>query len=216
MIRRPWRRARSPHSSGPDDARRGDLGLPEEDDDRQRWEVNGVGLLFQPRRMPPEPPPAPRTSLPAEELVDRTLVFGAALEAVLLGDASRFDDLFTDDVAFTSPHLAVTSRHDVQSAFGVPEDSLSDVEVTITSLDLLEAKVIAEWLLEATFSRALLFDDDLLIEPTGGRVHLLGVSVAEFRDSRIVSFRHYFDDSQLLDEVPGVPDQLRWMSARPR
>ena len=174
-----------------------------------------MGLLFQPRRMSTEVPSAAHTSATAEELEDRTLVFSAALEAVLLGDASRFNDLFTDDVAFASPHLVVTSLQAVQSSFGVPEDSLTDVALSIISLDAVDDKLIAEWRLHATFSRALLFDDDLLIEPTGGRVQLLGVSVAEFRETRIASFRHYFDDSQLLDELPGVPDQLRWMSARP-
>jgi ketosteroid isomerase-like protein len=175
-----------------------------------------MGLLFQPRRMPTEVPPAPATSVSAEDVLDRTLVFGAALEAVLLGDASRFNDMFTDDITFVSPHLLVTSLRDVQSSFGVPEDSLSEVELAIVALDAVENKLVAEWRLEATFSQALLFDDDLLIEPTGTRVQLLGASVAEFRENRIASFRHYFDDSQLLDEVPGVPDQLRWTSARPR
>jgi len=175
-----------------------------------------VGLLFQPRRMLTATTTAPHASLTAEEMLDRAAVFGAALEAVLLGDASQFNDVFTDDVEFVSPHLVVASLTAVQSAFGVPEDSLSEVELVITSLDAVGPKVLAEWLLEATFSRALLFDDDLLIEPTGGRVQLRGASVAEFRGSRIAAFRHYFDDSQLLDELPGVPDQLRWMSARPR
>ncbi|MET0325932.1 MAG: nuclear transport factor 2 family protein [Ilumatobacteraceae bacterium] len=175
-----------------------------------------MGLLFQPRRMASETTPAPPPPGSAAELLDRTLVFAAALEAVLLGDASRFNDLFTDDVEFHSPHLGVTSLHAVQSAFGVPEDSLSDVDIVIVALDAIDAKVIAEWRLDATFSQALLFDDNLLIEPTGGRVQLRGASVAEFRDVRIAAFRHYFDDSQLLDDLPGVPDQLRWMSARPR
>jgi hypothetical protein len=56
-------------------------------------------------------------------------VFRAALEAVVLGDASRFGELFTDDVVFTSPHLTVESLAMVQRGLGSPEDSLSDVDL---------------------------------------------------------------------------------------
>jgi hypothetical protein len=70
--------------------------------------------------------------------------------------------------------------------------------------------VIAEWLLEAIFARPVLYDDRLLIEPTGAGVRLQGVSIAEFRGERICAFRHYFDDSALLDRAGGVPGNLRW------
>ena len=56
----------------------------------------------------------------------------------------------------------------------------------------------------------MLFDDRVLIEPTGDQVHLDGVSVAEFRGARISAFRHYFDDTELLAGVPGTPSHLRW------
>jgi hypothetical protein len=137
-------------------------------------------------------------------------VFLAALEAVILGDASRFAELFTADVVFTSPHLVAESLPSVQHALGAPEDSLTDVEIALLALDAVDDKVIAEWRLEAMFTRPVLFDDRLLIEPTGQSVRLPGVSVAEFRDCRIQAFRHYFDDSELLAGVPGTPRHLRW------
>ena len=56
------------------------------------------------------------------------------------------------------------------------------------------------------FTRPVLFDDRLLIEPTGGAVRLPGASVAEFREHRIRAFRHYFDDSELLAGAPGTPE----------
>jgi hypothetical protein len=108
-------------------------------------------------------------------------VFRAALEAVVLGDASRFGELFTDDVVFTSPHLTVESLAMVQRGLGSPEDSLTDVDIVVVVLDTLDDKVIAEWRLEALFTRPVLYDDRFLIEPTGGGVRLPGMSVAEFR-----------------------------------
>ena len=138
------------------------------------------------------------------------MVFLSALEAVVLGDASRFGELFTDDVVFSSPHLMVKSLDAVQHALGTPEDSLTDMEIVVLALDSVEEKVIAEWRLDAMFTRPVLFDDRLLVEPTGGEVHLPGASVAEFDEHRICAFRHYFDDSELLAGVPGTPTHLRW------
>jgi ketosteroid isomerase-like protein len=168
-----------------------------------------VGLLFQPRRVVdrtrPVVAPAPHTAP-----FDRGVVFLAALEAVMLGDCSRFGELFTDDVVLAGPHLMAATLPVVQEAVGSPEDSLTDVNIVLVSMVSVEDKVIAEWRLEATFARAVLFDDRLLVEPTGGEVRLLGASVAEFREHRIRAFRHYFDDSELLAAVPGTPRHVRW------
>jgi hypothetical protein len=167
-----------------------------------------VGLLFQPRWSCDlhRHAAAPSCDVPT----DRGTIFLAALEAVVLGDTSRFAELFTDDVAFSSPHLLVESLPSVQHALGSPEDSLTDVEIVLLALDAVDDKVIAEWRLEASFTRPVLFNDRLLIEPTGERVRLPGASVAEFRARQIRAFRHYFDDSELLTGVPATPSHLRW------
>jgi hypothetical protein len=115
-----------------------------------------------------------------------------------------------EDVVFSSPHLMVESLPSVQHALGSPEDSLTDVDIVLLALVAVDDKVIGEWRLEAMFTRPVLFNDRLLIEPTGDSVRLPGVSVAEFRDCRICAFRHYFDDSELLAGVPGTPSHLRW------
>jgi hypothetical protein len=165
-----------------------------------------VGLLFQPRRTAsgvPRVVPHPVADAP----IDRPRVFVAALEAIMLGDASRFSELFSEDVEFASPHLSLASLGSLQRELGVPEDSLSDIRVVVLALDAVADKLIAEWRLEAMFTRPVLLDDRVLIEPTGAAAHLSGVSVAEFRGRVIRAFRHYFDDSELLADVPGPP---RW------
>jgi hypothetical protein len=77
-------------------------------------------------------------------------------------------------------------------------------------MDAIADKLIAEWRVDAKFTRPVLFDDRLLIEPTGGDVRLPGASVAQFSERRIRAFRHYFDDSELLAGVSGAPRHLRW------
>ena len=172
-----------------------------------------MGLLFQPRRTMDERASGLATD-PRDQPAERRLVFRAVMEGAVLGDVTRFHDYLTDDVEFSSPHLTVFSRAAAEQAFGVPEETLSDVQLAITSLDEVGDKLCGEWQVHATFSGPLIFDDDLLIEPTGGLVHLRGSSVAEFRGTRIASFRHYFDDSELLNDIPRVPAHVRWSSAR--
>ena len=106
--------------------------------------------------------------------------------------------------------LDAESLASVQHELGTPEDSLTDLAIVVLALDVIGDKVIAEWRLEASFTGPVLYDDRLLIEPTGTAVRLPGVSVAEFRGHRIRAFRHYFDDSELLAGVPGTPTHLRW------
>ncbi len=137
-------------------------------------------------------------------------MFVAALEAVMLGDASQFEVLFTADVVLSRPHLMVESLSLLQEEVGSPENSLTDIVVVLIGLDEIADKVIGEWRLEAVFTGPVLYDDRLLIEPTGDPVRLCGTSIAEFRDHRIRAFRHYFDDSELLADVPATPPDLRW------
>jgi hypothetical protein len=120
--------------------------------------------------------------------------------------------MFTEDVVFMGPHLALDSLTAVQETLGSPEDSLTDIEIIVTAVNEVQHKVIGEWRLEAMFTRPVLFNEELLIEPTGGAVCMMGASVAEFRDDRISMFRHYFDDSELMVGVPGTPSHLRWTS----
>jgi ketosteroid isomerase-like protein len=171
-----------------------------------------VGLLFQPRRATSWPPP--HVPLPlVEPALDRRRVLVAALEAIIRGDASRFDDLFSHDIEFCGPHVSLRSRRALQRHLGTPEDSLTDLDIVVLAVDAIADKVIAEWRLDAMFTRPVLFDDRQLIEPTGDAVHLAGASVAEFRGRRICAFRNYFDDSELL---AGVPESARARYPSPR
>lgn len=168
-----------------------------------------MGLLFQPR-WSGERPGDDDATVEVSGPHDRQRLFLAAFEAVVRGDTSRFPELFTHDVAFRSPHVKVDSLAALQRAVGEPEDSLTDIEIVVRALDAFEHRVVCEWRLEAMFTRPVLYDDRLLIEPTGGAVRLRGASVAEFRGQRISGFRHYFDDTELLAGVPGSSSHLRW------
>jgi ketosteroid isomerase-like protein len=44
----------------------------------------------------------------------------------------------------------------------------------------------------------------LVLETTGRYVKLPGVTVADFRDGKIRSYRTYFDDASLIEQIAGV------------
>ena len=53
-------------------------------------------------------------------------------------------------------------------------------------------------------SAAMGLGDDVVVEPTGRHVKLAGVTVADFREGKIRSYRTYFDDISLLEQVLGA------------
>ena len=61
----------------------------------------------------------------------------------------------------------------------------------------------AEWLIEADHTGPLALGEDAELEATGRHVQLAGVTVADFRDGKIRSFRTYFDDVSLIEQIVG-------------
>jgi len=144
--------------------------------------------------MPSVSPPASGSAVRGDAL--RTL-----LHATVTGDAAAVAGLVTEDVVGWSPNLMVESRDQLLSALDVRDDSFSEVRFDLTALDHIGDKAIAEWRVSADHTGPWHIDDDLAIESTGRRLHLSGVTVAEFDGDRICAFRSYFDDMALLEQV---------------
>jgi ketosteroid isomerase-like protein len=123
------------------------------------------------------------------------------LQAAVTGDRESMADLVTGDVTGWSPNLFVTSRDDLLAALERRDDSFSGIEVQVQALDQVGDKAIAEWHVAVDHTGPLVVDDDLLIEPTGRRLHISGATVAEFDGDRICAFRSYFDDLALVEQV---------------
>jgi ketosteroid isomerase-like protein len=65
-------------------------------------------------------------------------------------------------------------------------------------------KAFAEWLIEADHTGPYVLGEDAVLEATGGHVQLAGVTVADFRGGKIRSFRTYFDDVSLIEQLAGA------------
>ena len=101
--------------------------------------------------------------------------------------------------------LDVTSRDDLAADLRGREAAFSDLDLTLDPIDAVGDKLIAEWRVAATHSGPLVLDE-LELEPTGRRIELRGVFIAEFEGDRIRAFRQYWDEAELLDGLGLLPD----------
>ena len=112
--------------------------------------------------------------------------------------------LFTDDVVGWSPAASVSGLTELAELAGLREEAFSNVAITFRGLDEVGNKAFAEWLIEADHTGPLVLGEDAVLEATGRRVLLAGATVADFRDGKIRSFRTYFDDVSLIEQIVGA------------
>lgn len=139
------------------------------------------------------------------EAGDRALIVQSALEAAVTGDEARLEQAYTDDVTGWSPTATATSREDLLADLRGRKGVFSDVDLVLDAVDEVGDKVIAEWRLGATHTGPLELDE-LRLDPTGRRVELRGVLIAEFEGERIKRFRQYWDEVALLDGLGLLPE----------
>jgi ketosteroid isomerase-like protein len=146
------------------------------------------------------------TTLDTTLTAQRTANLRRALEVSILGDATRLPALYTDDVRGWSPALTVSSRDELAAELATRADAFTDIVMSIDPVDITDGRGYAEWAFAATHTGAFALDDDDVIDPTGRRVTLRGLTVAEFQGSRIKAFRQYWDEIALLEGLGLLPD----------
>jgi ketosteroid isomerase-like protein len=124
-----------------------------------------------------------------------------ALEASIIGDSSVIADLYTEDVKGWAPALIVSSAAELAVEFEDRDGAFSDVELDVSPFDVAGDRACVEWVVTLTHSGPLQLAEDAVIDATGLRVSLHGVTVAEFEDDRISSFRQYWDELELLEQL---------------
>ena len=112
--------------------------------------------------------------------------------------------LFTDDVVGWSPYVTVSGLTALEQLAAQREEAFSNVVITLRGLDEVGNKAFAEWLIEADHTGPLVLGDDAVVEATGRHVQLPGATVADFRDGKIRSYRTYFDDLSLIEQIVGA------------
>jgi ketosteroid isomerase-like protein len=127
-----------------------------------------------------------------------------ALEAEVGSASVDLGALFTDDVVGWSPYASVSGLTALAELSTLREIAFSNVVILLRGVDEVGNRVYAEWLIEADHTGPLVLDDDVVLEATGRHVQLAGVSVADFREGKIRSFRTYFDDLSMIEQIVDV------------
>ena len=131
-------------------------------------------------------------------------VLSKAIEAEAGGAVVDLGTLFTDDVTGWSPYATVSGLTALAGLAALRETGFSNVVIMFRGLDEVGNKAFAEWLIEADHTGSLVLGEDAVLEATGRHVKLPGVTVADFRDGKIRSYRTYFDDASLIEQIAGV------------
>ena len=140
-------------------------------------------------------------------IADRATVLVQAIEASVTGDSRVVPELYADDVQGWSPVMTVSSAAELAVELEDRHEAFSDIDLEVTPLDVGADQACVEWIATATHSGPLVIDEDVVIEPTGGRFTLRGVTVADFEGDRIRAFRQYWDEVSLLEQLELIPTE---------
>jgi ketosteroid isomerase-like protein len=135
----------------------------------------------------------------------RADVLRDAMLAAVTGDLGLVERAYTEDVTGWSPVMEVTSRDDLAADLAGRAAAFSDVDLVLDPVDAVGDKLIAKWRVAATHTGLLALDEELALEPTGRRLELRGVLIAEFEGDRIRRFRQYWNEVELLDGLGLLP-----------
>ena len=124
-----------------------------------------------------------------------------ALEAEVGSTAVDLGELFTEDVVGWSPYASVSGIAALTELAALREVAFSNVSISLRGLDEIGNKAFAEWVIDADHTGPLVLSEDVALDATGRHVQLAGVSVADFRDGKIRSYRTYFDDLSMLEQI---------------
>ena len=127
-----------------------------------------------------------------------------ALEAEAGTASADLGRLFTDDVVGWSPYATVSGLPALADLAALREEAFSNVVISLRGLDEVGNKAFAEWLIEADHTGPYVLGEDAVLAATGRRVQLAGITVADFREGKIRSFRTYFDDLSLIEQIAGA------------
>jgi ketosteroid isomerase-like protein len=131
----------------------------------------------------------------------RAAILVRALQASIEHDRGAAADVYTEDVRAWTPALSTASRSELMDAFERRDDAFSDVELEVSPLEVVGEYACVEWSVSMTHTGRIELAERKVVDPTGVRVTLHGVTVAEFRGDRICSLRQYWDELSVFDQL---------------
>lgn len=131
----------------------------------------------------------------------RAAILVRALRAGIAHDRDAAGDVYTEDVRAWTPAMSTASRSELMDEFERRDDAFSDVELEVSPLEVGGEFACVEWSVSMTHAGQIELADRRVVDPTGVRVTLHGITVAEFRGNRICSLRQYWDELSLYEQL---------------
>ena len=125
-----------------------------------------------------------------------------ALRAGIEGDQATLRVLLSDDVRAWTPTMSTSSLTELIEELDRRDAAFTDVELDAVPLDVGGDFACVEWTVEMTHSGTIVLTGEESIEPSGTRVTLHGVTIAEFADDQICSLRQYWNEYTVLEQLP--------------
>jgi ketosteroid isomerase-like protein len=132
---------------------------------------------------------------------DRAETLVRALHASIEHDRVQLADVYTDDVRAWTPALFANGVTELVAQFERRDEAFSGMQLEVTALDVGGNFACVEWIVTMTHSGPLAVADGMTVEPTGIRVTVHGVSVAEFRGKQICALRQYWDELSVYEQL---------------
>jgi ketosteroid isomerase-like protein len=131
----------------------------------------------------------------------RAAILERSLRASIQGDSGAVKELYTDDIKAWAPALSASSAAELAAEFDRRDDAFSDIALEVRPLDVGGDFACVEWTVTMTHSGPLTLADGVVVEPSGLTVSINGTTVAEFEGERICSFRQYWDELTVLEQL---------------
>lgn len=142
------------------------------------------------------------------ELFDR---FSEAYKALEVGDVSKMEALFAEDIVFTTPERTMRGREEAISRFKANQDAFSDLvlEVDEDSMVIDAGDCCAvEFVISGTFTGSLdttksIDDGDKPGElaGTGRRFTMRSTDHVWWKDGKIYRFNVYYDPNEVIHQL---------------
>jgi len=132
---------------------------------------------------------------------NRSDALARALHAGIERDWRTIRELCVDDVRTWTPALSASSTTELLALLSRRDDAFSEVDLEVVPLEVAGDFACVEWTAAMTHSGPLTVGGGDVVEPTGIRVILNGVTVAEFRGDRICALRQYWDELSVFEQL---------------
>ena len=132
---------------------------------------------------------------------ERAAILERALRASVEGDSRAIADVYTQDVVAWTPALSTTSLTELRTEFVRRDEAFSAIELDVTPLLVAGDYACSEWTVSMTHTGPLAIADGRTLEPTGVRIFLHGVTVAEFHGEQICALRQYWDELSVYEQL---------------